>query len=44
LYIERGGNMLVMSSEGGESKNNTNINYLLEQFGIMINNGVLDSD
>ena len=39
LYVEKGGNILVLSSEGGESKNSTNINYFLEEYGIMINNG-----
>lgn len=38
-YLERGGSLLVMMGEGGEVKYDTNINYLLEQFGVMINNG-----
>lgn len=38
LYIQGGGNVLVMLSEGGESKLKTNLNYLLEQFGIFANN------
>lgn len=38
-YLERGGSMLVTLGEGGESKHGTNINYLLEQFGMSINNG-----
>ena len=29
---------MVLSSEGGEQKNNTNINVFLEQYGIFINN------
>ena len=31
--------MLILTSEGGEAKNNTNINFLLEEYGIMANNG-----
>lgn len=38
-FINSGGNVLVMLGEGGEKKSNTNINFLLEEFGIMINNG-----
>lgn len=38
-FINNGGNVLVMLGEGGEKKYNTNINFLLEEFGIMINNG-----
>lgn len=38
-FINSGGNALVMLGEGGEKKFNTNINFLLEEFGIMINNG-----
>ncbi|XP_013881049.1 intraflagellar transport protein 52 homolog [Austrofundulus limnaeus] len=36
-YLDGGGNMLVMLGEGGEMKYDTNINFLLEEFGIMIN-------
>lgn len=38
-FINAGGNALVMLGEGGEKKFNTNINFLLEEFGIMVNNG-----
>lgn len=31
--------MLVMLGEGGEMRYDTNINFLLEEFGIMVNNG-----
>ena len=31
--------MLIMTSEGGEAKNNTNINFLLEEYGVMAHNG-----
>lgn len=37
LYLEGGGAALVMMTEGGEAKHNTNINFLLEEFGIMAN-------
>jgi len=37
-YIAGGGCVLFMLGEGGEGKYNTNINYLLEEFGIMVNN------
>ena len=33
--------MLVMLGEGGETNYSTNINFLLEEFGIAINNGGL---
>lgn len=36
-YIENGGSVLVMMSEGGENKAQTNINAMLEQFGIFVN-------
>lgn len=38
-FISEGGNVLVMLGEGGESNFNTNINFLLEEYGIMVNNG-----
>ncbi|KAK0180960.1 hypothetical protein PV327_003287 [Microctonus hyperodae] len=37
-FINGGKNVLVMLSEGGENKLNTNINFLMEEFGIMVNN------
>lgn len=39
-YLVSGGGMLVMLGEGGEMKYDTNINFLLEEFGIMVNNGM----
>lgn len=36
-YINDGGSVLVMLGEGGETHFNTNINYLLEDFGVMVN-------
>lgn len=38
-YIEEGGSVLVTLGEGGEKLFQTNINFLLEEFGIMVNNG-----
>ncbi|OCT57766.1 hypothetical protein XELAEV_18003102mg [Xenopus laevis] len=37
-FLEGGGDILVMLGEGGESKHDTNINFLLEEYGIMVNN------
>ena len=31
--------MLIMLSEGGETRLGTNVNFLLEEFGIALNNG-----
>ena len=36
-FIEDGGSVVVMMGEGGETKYNTNLNYLLEQYGIFVN-------
>lgn len=41
-FINSGKNVLVMLGEGGENKFNTNINFLLEEFGIMVNNGMIN--
>jgi len=38
FYLEKGGNVLILLGECGESKLNTNLNYLLEQYGISMNN------
>ncbi|RUS76081.1 hypothetical protein EGW08_016155, partial [Elysia chlorotica] len=37
-YLESGGSILVMLGEGGESRFETNINFFLEEYGIMVNN------
>ncbi|KAG8007391.1 Intraflagellar transport protein 52-like protein [Nibea albiflora] len=37
-YLDTGGNVLVMLGEGGEMKFDTNINFLLEEYGIIVNN------
>uniref|UniRef100_A0A3Q4MTJ9 Intraflagellar transport 52 homolog (Chlamydomonas) n=1 Tax=Neolamprologus brichardi TaxID=32507 RepID=A0A3Q4MTJ9_NEOBR len=41
VYLDGGGNILVMLGEGGEMKYDTNINFLLEDFGVMVNNAVV---
>jgi len=35
-FMEEGGSILITLGEGGESTNDTNINYFLEDFGIAI--------
>ncbi|CAH8434591.1 unnamed protein product [Dicrocoelium dendriticum] len=37
-YLEHGGAILVLLGENGECRYTTNINFLLEQYGIMVNN------
>jgi len=37
-YFNGGGNLFFLMGEGGEGKHNTNVNYLLEEFGISVNN------
>lgn len=37
--VERGDSVLVTMSDGGEEKMNTNINFFLEEYGIVVNNG-----
>lgn len=36
-FLESGGNLIVMLGEGGENRYDTNINFLLEEYGIMVN-------
>ncbi|CAI8043421.1 Intraflagellar transport protein 52 homolog [Geodia barretti] len=36
-YLEGGGSVVVMLGEGGETKLGTNVNFLLEEFGIALN-------
>ncbi|KAL5016048.1 hypothetical protein ScPMuIL_005637 [Solemya velum] len=36
-YMESGGSILVMMGEGGENRFDTNVNFFLEEFGIMVN-------
>ncbi|KAI9104636.1 hypothetical protein DFS34DRAFT_641900 [Phlyctochytrium arcticum] len=40
-YMERGGSILYMTGEGGESTYDTNFNYLLEEYGMMVNPDVV---
>jgi len=40
-YVENGGSLLVLLGEGGEKSFNTNINFLLEEYGVMVNSGKL---
>uniref|UniRef100_A0A1B6ITB2 IFT52 GIFT domain-containing protein n=1 Tax=Homalodisca liturata TaxID=320908 RepID=A0A1B6ITB2_9HEMI len=37
-YLDSGGSLLVLVTEGGEKTLQTNINFLLEEYGIMVNN------
>jgi len=37
-FLTDGGSILILLGEGGEGKYNTNVNYLLEEFGISFNN------
>lgn len=37
-FVQSGRSLLVVLGEGGEQKNNTNINFLLEQFKMYVNN------
>lgn len=36
-FIESGGSCLVLFAEGGESQLNTNVNFVLEEFGMSVN-------
>ncbi|KAI8801523.1 hypothetical protein BJ742DRAFT_863908 [Cladochytrium replicatum] len=36
-YLERGGSILYLANEGGESAMSTNFNYLLEEYGMTVN-------
>jgi intraflagellar transport protein 52 len=36
-YLDSGGSILVLLGEGGEKNYQTNVNFLLEEYGIMIN-------
>lgn len=38
-FVENGGSLMVMLGEGGEVEFNTNLNFLLEEYGMSINNG-----
>jgi intraflagellar transport protein 52 len=36
-FVDRGGRILLLMSEGGEEQMNTNVNYFLEDFGVTVN-------
>jgi len=36
-FLESGRSLLFLFNEGGENKNNSNLNYLLEQYGLSVN-------
>ena len=38
-FIHDGGKLMVLLGEGGENDFNTNINFLLEEYGMNINSG-----
>ncbi|XP_055640543.1 intraflagellar transport protein 52 homolog [Toxorhynchites rutilus septentrionalis] len=40
-YLNEGGRLLLLLGEGGEVNFNTNINFLLEEYGMTINNDVV---
>lgn len=42
-FLQTGGRLLVLLGEGGERRSGTNVNFLLEEFGIAINSGELCS-
>ncbi|XP_077283625.1 intraflagellar transport 52 [Arctopsyche grandis] len=37
-FVSEGGSVLVTLTDGGEDNNNTNINFFLEEYGVVINN------
>jgi len=37
-FLDNGGSVFIMMSDGGESTFPTNVNFLIEEFGIMVNN------
>ena len=39
-YMDGGGSILMMLGDGGETRLDTNVNFLLEEYGIMVNNGM----
>lgn len=38
-FLSRGGRLMVLLGEGGERRFQTNINFLLEEHGIVVNSG-----
>lgn len=43
-YVENGGSIMILLGEGGEIEFNTNLNFLLEEFGMSINSGMFNSN
>ena len=43
-FVDSGGALMVLLGEGGEHEFNTNINFLLEDYGMTINNGSFGVD
>lgn len=41
-FVENGGALMILLGEGGEVEFNTNVNFLLEEYGMSINNGTFD--
>ncbi len=39
--MAKGGSLLFLVGEGGESRYETNVNFLFEQYGVMVNTGAL---
>ena len=37
-YLNNGGNLLILFSEGGENKSTSNLNAFIEKYGIYVNN------
>ena len=40
-FVASGGSLLVLMAEEGETRYGTNINFVLEEFGVVINPGLL---
>jgi intraflagellar transport protein 52 len=40
-YLEQGGSILYLTGEGGEAEFKTNFNYILEEYGLMVNPGMI---
>lgn len=38
-FIDKGGKLMILMGEGGEQEFNTNVNFLLEDYGMSVNNG-----
>lgn len=39
-FIDNGGALMILLGEGGETEFNTNLNFLLEEYGMNINSGL----